>query len=635
MKKLIALFLILCMLFSLYACAAPDTDGGNDSSNGNGNSNTDGENGKQEETTDKHPTITVPEYKDYGRGTVNFGELIYARPNLQAIIDAFDAVTLTVSKNERSVEDQIEDIRALEDDLASVMTMYSLAEIHKSRDSSVEYWQSEYEYISTNYPRLSQTIEDLLVECALSVHRQTFEDDYFNYSLEEYADGGMYTDEVVALMEEEARLEAEYSALSTSTVKITYKSTDSNIHWEGTVDEVTATAREFYKNNDASYERVLVVINILYEQARIKLEKPIYIELLKVRRLIADELKYEDYSVLAYESRGYDYSSDKMLSLLKDLGTYTAPVASNLEYTVFENYFSSNVQPTIDDTRLINDLYSIYSTLGGNYADAYSYMLQHDLYDIAKGNGNRFEGAFTTYLDDNSSPYIFMTSSGFIRDYSTLSHEFGHFLDNYVNFGKDESLTVSEISSQALELLTTLRLEKKLSPKDYQYLEYYTMFSFLNSVLLSQSFYSAFEHLAYSLEYDEITEAKLKEVVEEAFSTVFGQDMKIDGDLSYVILPHTMLYPFYVESYVTSGIVSLDIFFMESDRTGKAGDGFIAYETLLNRGETELDFTERLEYANLDSPFEEGKIKEISDNIYFQIVGKHYYKESDNSVSAA
>ena len=111
--------------------------------------------------------------------------------------------------------------------------------------------------------------------------------------------------------------------------------------------------------------------------------------------------------------------------------------------------------------------------------------------------------------------------------------------------------------------------------------------------------------------------------------------MKIDGDLSYVILPHTMLYPFYVESYVTSGIVSLDIFFMESDRTGKAGDGFIAYETLLNRGETELDFTERLEYANLDSPFEEGKIKEISDNIYFQIVGKHYYKESDNSVSAA
>ena len=627
MKKLIALFLALSMLFSLCACA--NKNGGNDSGNDKD------ENTGSGEVINKVPTVAVPEYKDYGRGTVNFEELIYARPNLQAIIDAFDAVTLTITANEKTVVEQIEDIRALEDDLSDVRTMYSLAEIYHSKDASVEYWQTEYEYISTNYPRLTQTIEDLLVACSLSEHKATFETDYFGYSLDEYTSGGIYTDEVVALMEEEARLESEYSSLSTATVKITYKSVDSSIRWEGTVDEVIATAREYYKNNDASFERVLTTIDLLYEQARIKLEKPIFVELFKIRRLIADELGYDDYSTLAYKSMGYDYTSAEMLSLLSDIGVYTAPVASDLEYTVLGGYLQNNVQPTLNEIILINNLYEIYTGLGGNYADAYSYMLQHNLYDIAKNDGNRFAGAFTTYLESNSSPYVFMSSSGFLRDYNTLSHEFGHFLDDYVNLGSSESLTVSEISSQALELLTLLKLKTRLGSKEYQYLEYYTMFSFLNSVLLAQSFYSAFEHLAYSLEYDEITEARLEDVVEEAFSLVFGADMLIEGDLSYVIMPHTMLYPFYVESYVTSAIVSLDIFFMESYRTGKTGNGFAVYDALLTRGDVELDFTDRLEFAGLDSPFKEGKIKEISNNIYFQITGKNFYRISSNMTNAA
>ena len=631
MKKLIALLLLFCMLFSLLACSMQ----GQDNSGKDSNTNTDVDNGKQDEITDNTPTVAVPEYKDYGRDTVNFADLIYARPNLQSVIDAFEAVTLVVEENLIPIGEQIEKIRELEDDLANVRTMYSLAEIYQSKDASVEYWQGEYEYISTNYPRLSKTVEDLLVACALSDNRATFETDYFGESLEEYADGGIYTDEVVALMEEEARLEAEYSSLGTATVEIVYNSVDSSIKWEGTTDAVIAKAKEHFANNDASYQRVLLAINLLYEQARIKLEKPLFIELLKIRRLIADELGYRDYSVLAYDSMGYDHTSAEMLALLSDIGVYTAPVASELEYIAFGSYFQNTVQPTLKEVILINNLYEVYSSLGGDYKDAYSYMLQHGLYDVAKGDGNRFEGAFTAYLEDNNSPFIFMNASGFIRDYTTLSHEFGHFLDGYINYGVDESLTVSEISSQALELLTVLSLRSRLRSSDYQYLEYYTMFSFLNSVLLSQSFYCAFEHLAYALEYDEITESRLEDVVEDAFSMVFGQDMSLEGKLEYVLLPHTMLYPFYVESYVISGVVALDIFFMESYRTGNSGEGFAAYEALIKRGESELPLADRLECAELDSPFKAGKIKEISNNIYFQIIGKNYYTNSDNSVDEA
>ena len=629
MKKLISLFLILTMLFGYASCSGSNGNDDNTPDVPNSDSN------ESENGTNNTLTIVVPEYKDYQRGTVNFDKLIYSRPNMQSIIDAFLAASEAVKANLVSAEAQIAMIRELEGPLMDVETMYSLSQIYNNKDSSVEYWQTEYGYISANYPKLSQAIEDLLVACARSDHKTVFENDYFGYSLDEYVDGGIYSDAVVALMAEEARLESEYTSISTATVEITYNGVSSEMQWSGTVDEVIVKAREYFKDDDASYDRCLLAIDLLYQQAREKIEEPIFIDLIRIRRLIADELGYSSYSQLAYDSMGYDYTPEEMQELLYDIGQYSAPVASDLEYTVFQSYFQTNVQPKVNTITVINKLYDVYSGLGGDYKDAYSYMLQHGLYDVAADSRNRYPGAFTTYVENNNSPYLFMTASGFIRDYTTLAHEFGHFLDSYVNDGADESLAISEISSQALELLTITRLKNFIGQKNYSYLEYYTLFTFLNSVLLTQSFYAAFEHMVYDLEYDEITSARLSMTVENAFSLIFGENITIDGDLSYVAITHTFLYPFYVESYVTSGIVSLDIFFSESSKTGSRGDGFKLYETLINRGNSELGFTERLSLAGLDSPFDHGKVKEISDNIYFQILGKHYYQSSNNDIGAA
>lgn len=633
MKRLIALFLLLSMLLCQTACSAPN-GAGDGEENVENNDNNLGNNG-DDETVGNQPAIVVPEYKDYERGSVDFDKLVYSRPNMEAIIRSVESAKETVSKNEVSVLLQIEAIRSLEIELDKVDTMYTLAEIYRSKDSTVEFWQDEYGYISTNYPKLSMAVEDLLEVCALSENKKTFEEEYFDYSLDEYLDGGIYTDEVVSLMEEEARLESEFSSLSTATVEIVYNSIASDIYWEGTTDEVIAMAKEHFKDKPDSFERVLIAIDLIYENKLAELKKPIFIELIKVRRLIADELGLDSYSELAYESLGYDYAEDEMKELLKNVGMYASKIAEDLEYRVFGTYFQSHPQPAALENMIINNLYDCYKDLGGEYFEAFSYMLQHGLYDIKKSAENRFSGAFTAYIRDNASPYIFMSASGFIKDYTTLSHEFGHFLDSYVNNGNDASLSISEISSQALELLSVLKLKRTLPAESYQYLEYYTLFTFLNSVLLNQSFYSEFEHMVYELEYDEITEDRLERIVEEAFTLVFSEDMKISGNLDYVITTHTALYPFYVESYVTSGITSLEIFFKESYRTGKAGDGFEIYETLIKRGDTKLTTLERLELCGLDSPFKDGKIKEIANNIYYQITGSRYYKDCNSDVGAA
>ena len=628
MKKLTALIILICMLFSLIACAKR-----------NGGTNEDaGSDNTQNETNSpsfSEPTIAVPEYKDYGRGTVDFKDLVYSRPDIQAAIEAFDALAKDVTDNEKSVTALIDGLYSLEPVFSNIETMYALAEIRKSKDASDEFWKTEYAYICTNYPKLSQSVEGLLVACAKSEHRAAFENDYFGRSLEKYTAGGIYTDDAVALMEMEAALEAEYSSLSTATVEISYTTLGSDKVFEGTVDEVTEILREHFGDDKEKYEKALVTVNELYKYKLSDLTKPIFIDLIKIRRLIADELGYKSYSELAYDSLGYDYSPSDMTDLLKNVGQYVTPVASELEYTVFGTYFTTNVQPTADRVLLINNLYKTYLRLGGDYSDAFSYMLQHGLYDVNVKDENRFDGAFSTYLDDNSSPYLFMTSSGFIRDYTTMAHEFGHFLDGYVNYGEEDSLAVMEISSQALELLTLLKLKGSIRASDYEYLQYYTIFMYLNSVLLTQSFYSAFEHIAYELSYDEINEKSLEQTVCKAFELIYGEDIVSNATLTNVCIPHTILYPFYVESYVTSGIVSLDIFFAENSKTGAAGEGFKLYESLIYRSTADLSFAERLEIAGIDSPFESGKIKETANSIYFCIVGKSYYRPADNDINAA
>ena len=613
MKKLIAIFLLICMLTSLAACKKK-TD--NDDPGEDTEDITDDKGDKNPEDTT--PTIVVPEYKDYGRGSVDFGAIIYTRPDIESVISAFEAAADTVARNEKSVADQIADLRALESPLSSVKTMYSMIEINRSKNSSIQFWIDEASYVGEYYPLLTQAVENLLVACARSVNKAVFEADYFGYSLDEYENGGIYTDEAVTLMQREAELEAEYSSFSTATVEITYTRFGVDEPFQGTVDDVKAQLKEYFGNDTTAYNNSLINVNNLYKQKLNELSKPIYIELIRTRRLIADELGYDSYTEQAYENLGYDYSDEEMLALLGDVAKYVFTVTDKLTAEVFDGY--EPPKASVDNVTLINTLYSVYSDLGGTYKDAFSYMLQHGLYDISGKAENRYEGAFSTYLENNASPYIFITTSGYMSDYTVTAHEFGHFLDGYVNFGAEDSLSIMEVSSEAMELLTLARLKGILDSAEYKYLCYVTISSYLYEVLLAQSFYSVFEHMVYALDYSEITEDKLIEVMKEAHTFIYGES-NVDLKLSDVIIPHTMLYPCYVESYVASALVSLDIFFAEND---ERGSGFALYEKLINRSDNGLSFAERLAEAGIDSPFLEGKVEEVSSEIYRYITGKEY-----------
>lgn len=635
MKKTISLSLAL-LIFTINIIFTVSCKGGNEENppktcfshnDGNQNGYCDSCGEKiQDSTPQKDAEIKVPEYKDYLRGTKNFDELVYSRPDISGAIALLNSLSEMISENALPYEEQLKKLDEASAVYKNVKTMNSLATIYNYKDSSNEFWLAEYHYITTNYPSFSQGVEALFVSAANSPHAESFEKDFFGEGLEEYKYGGIYTDTVVELMKREAELETEYSSISSSNVTISYEGiTDS-------YDAVLSFYKEKYSEGSTEYLKAKMLCDSLYQAEVSKLEANLLVELIRARKQISDALGYESYEQFAYDTLYHDYEPRKMQDFIDAVTEYVIPVYLNLSRELFSPYVY-DYEKTVngyktEKAEIINTLYDVYTESDTKLGEIYSYMLQHSLYDVEESSQNRFKGSFTTYIDTNASPFLFVTLDNSILDYLTLAHEFGHFADGYINNDANASLDTLEISSQALELLTLTKLDEILDEKDYHYILYLKLDEIISTVIF-QSFYASFEISAYELDYDDITLENLNQLVSKTAKS-FGLSSNCNS-VEFVAIPHIFLYPFYVQSYATSAAAAIEIYTLEAKAEG---EGFKTYNALLARdGEARLSFEETLKFNGLSSPFEKRDFKNILNELHYAALGAYFYKSHDGNVA--
>ena len=623
-RRIISLILIFALcISSAVALTSCSMGGGSGEQNGGGDFAPDLE-ASEDSGKDYHDKIIAPQYKEYPRNTVKFEEMEYKRPDFDAVIGAFSDVIDLIEKKEISYDEQLAKVEELEVGYGNILTMYSLSNIYNSKDSSSQFWSGEFSYVSRNYPTFAGIVEDLFVAAANSPYAESFEEYFGDDLIEEYRDGGNLTDEIVALWAEEERLEAEYSSISTATIEVSYRDkTD-------TVDNILSEYLEKYGENSIEYLTASSVCLQEYEKMADEFSRDLLIELIKIRRLIANELGLSSYMDYAYDSYGRDYTPAQMDKFYSDVASYVVPVYASLASLVFYSYFQTNLPSSITLDTLINETYYAIDAKDKELSDIYNYMLLYELFDIELGKINRESGAFTAYLDDYEAPFIFISASGNVTDYSTLIHEFGHFADAYINDNSSTSIDQKEISSQALEYLMLTAMADALNSKDLQYLTYVMMSEALET-LIYQGFYGKLEKIIYSLPYDEITAENLNAAVVSA-AELFGLNTDYVNDISVAFIPHIFIYPFYVQSYCTSILPSLEMYFKEVE---SVGSGFEAYRTVIDRTESDLDFIEAITAAGLTSPFSDGAIRDIANDIYYAIVGMRYYIDDGASDGAA
>ena len=322
--------------------------------------------------------------------------------------------------------------------------------------------------------------------------------------------------------------------------------------------------------------------------------------MIRTRNEIARELGYDTFADFAY-SYYYDrdYTPEEAEDYLSDIAAELAPMYF---YAV---YGAQSTTPCSTDEVL--DLFekTVYR-FGGEFATSYEFMQAYDLMDITDSS-SKMPGSYVTYLSSYQMPFLYVSPTGKLDDLLTCCHEFGHFVDGFVNCNGTSSIDCNEIFSQGLEFLSLSRAEL-----DDDEREALTISKVADSLMtfVSQAAYAEFELRAYALPDDQLNTEGLNALFLECMEE-FGQSYTGMEDIiapGWIDIQHFLIAPYYVISYCVSNDAALQIFQLEEEN----GTGLETYRALMSTssGNTILAL---LEENGMESPFEPGRVEELAD----------------------
>ena len=438
-------------------------------------------------------------------------------------------------------------------------TSYHLAYIHYCNDVTDTYWKQEFDYCSSYTSTVAAGLDTLYSALAQSPVRQALEgDDYFGAGyFNAYEGRSIWSSAFLTLMEEEAELVNRYYALREE-----------------------ASALEYY--SDAYFDAYAPQIGQLLT------------ELVTKRQKIAVYAGYRNYPEFAYDYYHYrDYSPEETEQYLIKLRQELTPL--------YQQTVNSRIWETADtfssEKQTFAYLESAAKAMGGDIQRAFEHMARQKLYNITISE-NKYDTSFEAFLLLYYEPYVFLSPQGNVYDQLSFSHEFGHFVNDYICNGSSAGTDIAEVHSQAMEYLSTCYA------KEGQALEQLKIADSL-CLYVEQSAYALFEHQVYNLTGDDLTPENIFALYEE-ICTDFGFDSTSWDSRDLVTIDHFFDRPLYIVSYVVSNDLAMQIYQMEKEETGT---GLSVYNKCLYTDEHYI-----MRFADtygLESPFTQERLESL------------------------
>lgn len=517
---------------------------------------------------------------------VAFEDMEYTRPDAAALCKALGELEKLV-KNGGSFDEVGAAFEAAYSDYSLFNTMDSLSYIRHTIDLNDEYYETENNWCEEQSPLIEQALEKCYIAMGQSDLRDRLEEEYFTEDFFDFYDENQIysNDRVVKLMQKDNDLQAQYMALQS----------DQTIEWNG--EEVLY--EDIVGDESLDYDSYLMAYQLYYNKYNPQVGE-IFAEMIRTRNEIAKELGYDTFADFAYSYYyNRDYTPEEAEDYLSDIAAELAPMYF---YAV---YGAQSTTPCSTDEVL--DLFekTVYR-FGGEFATSYEFMQAYDLMDITDSS-SKMPGSYVTYLSSYQMPFLYVSPTGKLDDLLTCCHEFGHFVDGFVNCNGTSSIDCNEIFSQGLEFLSLSRAEL-----DDDEREALTISKVADSLLtfVSQAAYAEFELRAYALPDDQLNTEGLNALFLECMEE-FGQSYTGMEDIiapGWIDIQHFLIAPYYVISYCVSNDAALQIFQLEEEN----GTGLETYRALMSTssGNTILAL---LEENGMESPFEPGRVEELAD----------------------
>ncbi|MFI2858063.1 M3 family oligoendopeptidase [Paenibacillus sp. JSM ZJ436] len=552
---------------------------------------------------------------------MKFTEYPYERPDIKVIEQRFKEL-LQQFDGAATFEEQDQAMAEINRLRQHVETQSTLVSIRHSVDTNDEFYKQEQDYMDETEPVYQEYITDYYRSLTKSRFREQLEQKWGRqlFALAELS-LQTFSPDIIQDLQLENKLSTEYAQLIAS-AKIPFNGEELTLSqltpYELSTDrEMRQSAFEaryqFMAEHEAEFDRI-------------------YDELVKVRDKMAKKLGFQNFVEMGYARMARtDYNAEMVDNFRKQVQEYIVPIATRLrerqsrrigveELLFYDEGFSfksGNAAPKGDAEWIVENGKKMYSELSPEMNEFFNFMIDNNLMDLVSKKGKQ-GGGYCTYIPEHRAPFIFSNFNGTSGDIDVLTHEAGHAFQVYesrsfqvpeYNFPTYEAC---EIHSMSMEFFTWPWMELFFQEDSDKY-----KFNHLADGLLFLPYGVAvdeFQHYVYL--NPEASPAERKSAWREIERKYmphrnYAGNAYLEQGGFWHKQSHIFRTPFYYIDYTLAQICAFQ-FWVRLHENYEAA--WADYLKLCQVGGSR-SFVELVKYAGLRSPFEDGCVASVVDQI--------------------
>lgn len=504
-----------------------------------------------------------------------------------------------------------------------IQTQVTLCSIRHTIDTTDEFYEKEQNYYDEQIPEYSNLCVEYQKILFHSPYREVLEEKIGQVAFKnmEIAMKSV-SEEIIPLMQEENTLVTEYEKLLAS----------AKISWgEETLNLSLLTP--YLKHKDAKIRReAQEKQNEFFLSIQDKLDE-LYDKLVKNRTLQAKKLGFETYTPLGYlRMQRNCYGREEIENLRRQVKEVWVPFAesifekrkerlglSKLSYTDEVVYSpKGNPQPEGTPEEILQAGQQMYEELSPETKKFFDFMMDNELLDVF-GRKTKAVGGYMTYIPDYKAPFIFANFNGTSGDVDVMTHECGHAFQGYlaaedpIREHADIGMETAEIHSMSMEFFTEPWYPLFFGKETAQE---YTDMHLEDAVIFVPygCMVDEFQHIIY--DNPNLTPKERKQVWKD-LERDYKPHLFYDGleffenGCFWQKQHHIYSFPLYYIDYVIAQLCAFEYkIWMDKDRKA----AWQSYLKLCRMSAAKFH-TELLEEAGLETPFKNGVLAKIVENL--------------------
>ncbi|MDE7277255.1 MAG: M3 family oligoendopeptidase, partial [Lachnospiraceae bacterium] len=487
-------------------------------------------------------------------------------------------------------------------------------------DTRDTFYDGEVKFWSAFGPELEEKLQAWNLAMLNSPFHSEFEAEYGKLMfLNTEMELKTFSPEIIQEMQKENDLMQEYNKLLAS----------AQISFEGGVYTISQMTPFKTDKDDARRLAAWKAEGQWYKDHQAELDR-LYDELVHLRDKMGRKLGYDGYTQLGYYRMMRNcYTKEDVEKFRAAVVKYLVPVANEIykeqakrlgkEYPMnfADNalaFRSGNARPAGTPDDILAHGRKFYDELSPETSEFFRMMLDGELLDVLSTEG-KAGGGYCTSIPDYNVPFIFANFNGTQHDVEVVTHEAGHAFAAWMNRERVPmssvwpSLEACEVHSMSMEFFAWNWAEGFFGEDTRKF--YYAHLSDALTFIPYGTMVDHFQHEVF--EKPDMTPAE-RHAVWKRLLGIYMPWMRLDGEIPFFAdgegwqrQHHIYDRPFYYIDYCLAQTVALQFWARIQKDQNAAWEKYMAYT---KQGGSAV-FTELLQNAGLDNPFEENCLKEV------------------------